>query len=79
MGLDTKTYWLTDRQSQCDFDFDFDFEFRVALYKLRTDRTENPVVLLRQEYRAVDKSRDSQPVLFECDVMRLRGSVFTEL
>jgi hypothetical protein len=24
MGLDTKTYWLTDRQSQCDFDFDSD-------------------------------------------------------
>jgi hypothetical protein len=24
MGLDTNTYWLTDRQSQCDFDFDFD-------------------------------------------------------
>jgi hypothetical protein len=22
MGLDTKTYWLTDRQSKCDFDFD---------------------------------------------------------
>jgi hypothetical protein len=22
MGLDTKTDWLTDRQSQCDFDFD---------------------------------------------------------
>jgi hypothetical protein len=22
MVLDTKTYWLTDRQSQCDFDFD---------------------------------------------------------
>jgi hypothetical protein len=21
MGLDTKTYWLTDRQLQCDFDF----------------------------------------------------------
>jgi hypothetical protein len=20
MGLDTKIYWLTDRQSQCDFD-----------------------------------------------------------
>jgi hypothetical protein len=20
MGLDTKTYWLTDRKSQCDFD-----------------------------------------------------------
>jgi hypothetical protein len=24
--LNTKTYWLTDRHSQCDFDFDFDFE-----------------------------------------------------
>jgi hypothetical protein len=24
MGLDAKTYWLTDRQSQCNFDFDFD-------------------------------------------------------
>jgi hypothetical protein len=22
MGLDTKTDWLTDRQSQCDFDFE---------------------------------------------------------
>jgi hypothetical protein len=21
MELDSKTYWLTDRQSQCDFDF----------------------------------------------------------
>jgi hypothetical protein len=27
MGLDTKTYWLTDRQSQCDLDLDFDFGF----------------------------------------------------
>jgi hypothetical protein len=24
MGLDTKTYWLTNRQSQCNFDFDFE-------------------------------------------------------
>jgi hypothetical protein len=23
MGLDTKVYWLTDRQSQFDSDFDF--------------------------------------------------------
>jgi hypothetical protein len=26
MGLDTKTYGLTDRQSQCDFDFDLNIE-----------------------------------------------------
>jgi hypothetical protein len=31
MGLDTKTYWLTDCQSQCDFDFDFDFVVRRSL------------------------------------------------
>jgi hypothetical protein len=24
LGLEAKTYWLTDCQSQCDFDFDFD-------------------------------------------------------
>jgi hypothetical protein len=35
MGLDTKTYWLTDRQSLCDFDFDLlrclsEFEFSVG-------------------------------------------------
>jgi hypothetical protein len=41
-------------------------------------RTEISVLLLRQEYRAVNRSRDYQPVLLECDVMRLRGSVFTE-
>jgi hypothetical protein len=23
MMLDTKTYWLTDRQSQSDFDYDY--------------------------------------------------------
>jgi hypothetical protein len=32
---------------------------------------------MRQKYRTMDKSRDSQPVLLEWDVMRLRGSVFT--
>jgi hypothetical protein len=31
MGLDTKTDWLTDRQSQCDFDFDFDFDKQFSL------------------------------------------------
>jgi hypothetical protein len=31
MGLDAKTYWLTDRQSQCNFDFDFDFEVESEL------------------------------------------------
>jgi hypothetical protein len=25
MGHDTKTYWLTDRQSRCNFGFDFEF------------------------------------------------------
>jgi hypothetical protein len=29
MGLDTKIYWLIDRQSQCDFDFDFDVHLQT--------------------------------------------------
>jgi hypothetical protein len=32
MGLDTKTYWLTDRQSQCDFDFDIQEFSSVQLF-----------------------------------------------
>jgi hypothetical protein len=28
--LDTKTYWLTDRQSQYDFDFDFEDSLEIA-------------------------------------------------
>jgi hypothetical protein len=31
--LDTKTYWLTDRQSQYDFHFDFDSQEWVAVYQ----------------------------------------------
>jgi hypothetical protein len=31
MGLDTKTYWLTDRQSQCDFNFDLGIIFIVCI------------------------------------------------
>jgi hypothetical protein len=31
MELDTKTYWLTDRQSQCDLDLDLDLDsLRIA-------------------------------------------------
>jgi hypothetical protein len=40
MGLDTKTYWLTDRQSQCDIDFDFDYTVGVvccALWEVPTE------------------------------------------
>jgi hypothetical protein len=27
LGLDTKTYWLANRQSQCDFDFQLIAEY----------------------------------------------------
>jgi hypothetical protein len=50
--LDTKTYWLTDRQSQYDFDFDFElkeykdyngvvnWELSVALWSVNQRATE---------------------------------------
>jgi hypothetical protein len=31
MGLDSKSYWLTDRQSQCNFDFDYERVLRRQL------------------------------------------------
>jgi hypothetical protein len=45
MGLDTKTYWLTDRQSQCDFDFDFDL---TESYRLVAEE-ERPKSISRRE------------------------------
>jgi hypothetical protein len=33
MGLDTKTYWLTDRQSQCDFDLEETERLVQSAYK----------------------------------------------
>jgi hypothetical protein len=30
MGLDTKTYWLTDRQSQCDFDWQEQYRIELS-------------------------------------------------
>jgi hypothetical protein len=35
MGFDTKTYWLTDRQSQCDFDFDYLLVIYLLYTKVR--------------------------------------------
>jgi hypothetical protein len=32
---DTKTYWLTDRQSQCDFDFDWQFSWKSSVVRSR--------------------------------------------
>jgi hypothetical protein len=45
MGRDTKTYWLTDRQSQCDVDVDFDFD-SIARQRNRKD------AFLTKEYGA---------------------------
>jgi hypothetical protein len=35
MGLDTKTYWLTDRQSQCGFDLTLTCKFAVSKWMQR--------------------------------------------
>jgi hypothetical protein len=41
MGLNTKTYWLTDRQSQCDFDFDFEFDSSSSVQQSRAESRQN--------------------------------------
>jgi hypothetical protein len=45
MGLDTKTYWLTDRQSQCDFDFDFELEESVIVAGSRSSKKNQEVLV----------------------------------
>jgi hypothetical protein len=39
MGLDTKTYWLTDRQSQCNFDFDLTHLMKLLCLQNKVLRT----------------------------------------
>jgi hypothetical protein len=34
MGLDANTYWLTDRQSQCDYDFYYELTVQFTISEL---------------------------------------------
>jgi hypothetical protein len=45
MGLDTKTYWLTGRQSQCDFHFDFDLTNSVSQTRVEAGSNTSTVTL----------------------------------
>jgi hypothetical protein len=56
MGLDTKTYWLIDRQSQCNFDFDFDSDFDFGSGTSQFSREDSHGKFV------VEKSKRSQPV-----------------
>jgi hypothetical protein len=46
MGLDTKTYLLTDRQSQCDFDFDLNKSHPYLFIKGGTTKEEKKTKVL---------------------------------
>jgi hypothetical protein len=64
MGLDTKTYRLTDRQSQCDFDFDFDFHFDARQFSVDL----NEVTVLKKFSRVLGSRQPRK----NCHVM-IRG------
>jgi hypothetical protein len=66
MRLDTKTYWLTERQSQCDFDFDCKFSVSESFKRIETKT--------RGEYKksACEDAKCELKALFEaCDSIRL--------
>jgi hypothetical protein len=57
MGLDTKTYWLSGRQSQCNFDFDFTyFEIFYSLTNVNIV-ARRPVAGQRMRYKQIYNSR----------------------
>jgi hypothetical protein len=61
MGLDTKTYRLTDRQSQCDFDFDFDFDLTKAAVNMDPQQWETvfSVESVQRSYLKSERRYDS--------------------
>jgi hypothetical protein len=60
MGLDTKIYWLTERQLQRDFDFDFEVPRdsaprMTALTRTKTEIVNNRYVLSSESAPQVKK------------------------
>jgi hypothetical protein len=87
MGLDTKTYWLTDRQSQCDFDFDLiqavSSQFSDSPWSEWTE--EYPAVYLRlfksfkwqrREVRRVKTYCANQRLYLECVIQTMCNEVY---
>jgi hypothetical protein len=73
MGLDTKTYWLTDRQSQCNFNFNFNQldrrEWRVSSEQRnqsKVDAGQKRSRTVKSEVIPEDKSLVN--VLYICEV-----------
>jgi hypothetical protein len=64
MGLDTKTYWLTDRQSQCDFDFWLEGE--MSRVKWRVEFRDASLQEYKLGSRGIELSR-----VFEIDSRRI--------
>jgi hypothetical protein len=46
IGLDTKTYWLTDRQSQCDSDSDWVVYYEITNPQLSEENLKEKVKLV---------------------------------
>jgi hypothetical protein len=69
MGLDTKTYWLTNRQSQCDFDFDYSSDTRVEA------RSNTSTVTLRVVGGDEKGSLKSETVKYDCESQETRPSI----
>jgi hypothetical protein len=51
MGLDTKTYWLTDRQLQCNFDFEEYFSPKGAAVQRGLESGNRGIAIVRFPYQ----------------------------
>jgi hypothetical protein len=84
MGLDTKIYWLTDRQSQCDFDFGLTEKSDVASRSWQATNQGHELVMERSttvlgwEFLSVEDSHEKFVVGEEFEVSLWRLNVWFE-
>jgi hypothetical protein len=91
--LDTKTYWLTDRQSQCNFDFDFDnksvceektlvgaveFSCEVLASGQRREHGSWRISIVRSRYQETTNGDCNRLITLECVTVNCKNVVISK-
>jgi hypothetical protein len=63
MGIDTRIYWLTDRQSQCDSGFYFDSSVQEYVYDHIGNKQKSYKIMITKMFAILDKARPDNTVI----------------